>query len=78
MALEQETRLSFNVPAKWSNRFSGVAMAHGFRIAFAEAAPGETQAYDFHTAVIMTRNDAKALVEMINDLLRRSPEADHA
>jgi hypothetical protein len=39
MPLEQEPRLSFNVPSKWTNRFIAVALPHGVRIAFAEAAP---------------------------------------
>jgi hypothetical protein len=44
MPLEQEPRLSFNVPSKWTNRFIAVGLPHGIRIAFAEAAPGEDKA----------------------------------
>jgi len=47
MPLEQEPRLSFNVPSKWTTRFITVALPHGVRIAFAEAAPGEDKAYEF-------------------------------
>jgi hypothetical protein len=65
MPLEQEPRLSFNVPSKWTNRFIAVGLPHGVRIAFAEAAPGEDKAYDFHSAVVMTREDARALAERL-------------
>ena len=65
MPLEQEPRLSFNVPAKWTNRFIAVGLPHGVRIAFAEAAPGEDKAYDFHSAVVMRRDDARALAERL-------------
>ncbi len=65
MPLEQEPRLSFNVPSKWTNRFIAVGLPHGVRIAFAEAAPGEDKAYDFHSAVLMTREDARALAERL-------------
>ena len=33
MPLEQEPRLSFNVPSKWTNRFIAVGLPHGVRIA---------------------------------------------
>jgi hypothetical protein len=65
MPLEQEPRLSFNVPSKWTNRFIAVGLPHGVRIAFAEAAPGEDKAYDFHSAVVMTKEDARALAERL-------------
>lgn len=65
MPLEQEPRLSFNVPSKWTNRFIAVGLPHGVRIAFAEAAPGEDKAYDFHSAIVMTREDARALAERL-------------
>ncbi len=65
MPLEQEPRLSFNVPSKWTNRFIAVGLPHGLRIAFAEAAPGEDKAYDFHSAVVMTREDARELAERL-------------
>jgi hypothetical protein len=32
MPLEQEPRLSFNVPSKWTNRFIAVGLPHGVRI----------------------------------------------
>ena len=62
MPLEQEPRLSFN---KWTNRFIAMGLPHGVRIAFAEAAPGEDKAYDFHSAVVMTREDARALAQRL-------------
>ncbi len=65
MPLEQEPRLSFNVPSKWTNRFIAVGLPHGVRIAFAEAAPGEDKAYDFHSAVVMAREDARALAQRL-------------
>jgi hypothetical protein len=77
MPLEQEPRLSFNVPSKWTNRFIAVALPHGVRIAFAEAAPGEDKAYDFHSAVVMTRKDARALVErLMSQLASREAERE--
>jgi hypothetical protein len=77
MPLEQEPRLSFNVPSKWTNRFIAVALPHGVRIAFAEAAPGEDKAYDFHSAVVMTREDARALVErLMSQLASREAERE--
>jgi hypothetical protein len=65
MPLEQEPRLSLNVPSKWTNRFIAVRLPHGVRIAFAEAAPGEDKAYDFHSAIVMTWEDARALAERL-------------
>ena len=77
MPLEQEPRLSFNVPSKWTNRFIAVGLPHGVRIAFAEAAPGEDKAYDFHSAVVMTREDARALVErLMSQLASREAERE--
>ena len=77
MPLEQEPRLSFNVPSKWTNRFIAVGLPHGVRIAFAEAATGEDKAYDFHSAVVMTREDARALVErLMSQLASREAERE--
>ena len=65
MALEQEPRLSFNIPAKWTNHFTVVKQPHGTRIAFAEAAPGEDKPYVFHSAVLMGHDAARALAEAL-------------
>jgi hypothetical protein len=72
MALSQEARLSFNIAAKWANRFSVTFMTAGVRIAFAEAAPGEDRAYDFHSAVLISPNDAAQLRDALTKLLDRN------
>ena len=72
MLLTQEERLGFNVNSKWINRFIALNLPYGFRIAFAEAAPGEDKAYDFHSAIVMTREDAKALYDLIGSVLAAS------
>jgi len=72
MALNQEQRLSFNVPSKWANRFTVYAQPHGVRLAFAEAAPDEDKAYDFHSAVVMSLDDAEILHKLLGAILEKA------
>lgn len=73
MSLEQEQRLSFNTPARWTNRFVGLRLRDPYsdrvRVAFAEGAPGEDKAYDFHSAIMMTVEDARALQKLLERIL---------
>lgn len=73
MSLEQEQRLSLNTPACWTNRFVGLRLRDAnsdlVRIAFAEAAPGEDKAYEFHSAVMMTTEQARSLLKMLEKIL---------
>jgi hypothetical protein len=74
MVLEQETRLSFNTPTVFSNRFSVVVSPDRVRIAFGEAVPGETKAYIFSSAVLLGMEDAKLLAEFILSNIQKQKE----
>lgn len=65
--------MSFNIPAKWSNRFVACGLPHGLRLAFAEAAPEETKAFEFHSAVLLTRADALALANLLEQIAQKMP-----
>jgi len=70
MSMDHEARIAFNVRAIWANRFSLAELSDGrFRIAFAEAAPGEDRAFVYHSAVVMSRADARELIKGMTRLL---------
>lgn len=71
MALEQEARVAFNAPATWSNRSAVTTLAPNLvRIAFAEVAPGETKAFQYHTALMMTYEVAAGLRDALTKELQ--------
>lgn len=71
VATNSEVAASFRVPAHASNRFS-VASGDLVRVAFAECAPGQPLAENFHSAVVMTPGDARALAELLLRVLEQA------
>ena len=69
MAMDHETRLSFYTAAKWTNRFVITGLPYGVRISFSESVPGDaTEMHGFHSAVIMSVENAKALADLLRDM----------
>lgn len=76
MPLSQEVRLSFNVEAKFANRFALCPIPEGlFRIAFGEMAVGEDKSFHFHTALLLSPHSAKELRDGLTKLIERMENA---
>jgi hypothetical protein len=71
--MDQETRIAFNTPARVTNRFVAASMKGAqIRVAFAEAAPGESKAFVFHSAIMCSLDDAAQLAETLTRLVRQA------
>lgn len=78
MALEQESRLAFNVAAKWTDRVALALTAHGLRIAFGEIAPGETKTFQFHSAIMMSYTDAALFKNALDEILQAAGDRNRS
>lgn len=69
----QELDRSFSVPTLMANRFMLNAMGGGIRIAFAEN-PGPDFPDYFRYAVLISREDAESLRDVLTDILTKSAQ----
>lgn len=70
MSIDSDEVASFDAPAKWTNRFHASAGPAIMRLAFAEQ-PSPQSVGRYHSAVIMGKEDAIALRDLLTGVIQK-------